>query len=194
MTKAPAPIDRIEIVPCDPRWPDTFAKEAGCIRAALRLHGEHAIEHIGSTAVPGLDAKPVIDILLIESDTARWPLFVAPLQGLGYVFWVDNPRRDRLFFVKGMPPLGSGRTHHVHVRVPADAQRECAFRDWLRAHPDDAARYAALKRELAAAHTDDRAAYTEGKTAFIEAMLQRAEAEAALAAPSANGAADAAAR
>lgn len=73
MTIAPAPIDYIEIVPCDPRWPDTFAKEAARIRAALPSHGEHAIEHIGSTAVPGLDAKPVIDILLIESDTARIP-------------------------------------------------------------------------------------------------------------------------
>ena len=171
MTTLPAPIDRIEIVTSDPRWPDTFAVEAVCIRAALLPHGEPVIEHIGSTAVPGLDAKPVIDILLIESDTERWPLFVAPLQGLGYALWADNPRRDRLFFVKGLPPIGSGRSHHVHVRVPADAQRECAFRDRLRAHPDEAARYAALKRRLAAAHADDREAYTEGKTAFIQATL-----------------------
>ncbi|MEP7102161.1 MAG: GrpB family protein [Burkholderiales bacterium] len=173
MTIAPAPNDRIEIVTSDPRWPAAFEIEAARIRAALRAHGEPAIEHIGSTAVPGLDAKPVIDILLIEADMARWPRFIAPLQALGYVFWADNPRRDRLFFVKGMPPAGSGRTHHVHVRTPADAQRECAFRDWLRAHAGDAARYAALKRELAAAHRDDREAYTEGKTAFIEAMLAR---------------------
>lgn len=174
MTIAPAPIDRIEIVTSDPRWPEAFATEAARIRAALHAHGEPvAIEHIGSTAVPGLDAKPVIDILLIEPDTTRWPGLVAPLQALGYVFWADNPRRDRLFFVKGMPPHGSGRTHHVHVRTPADAQRECAFRDRLRAHADDAARYAALKRELAAAHADDREAYTEGKTAFIEATLSK---------------------
>lgn len=105
MTILPAPIDRIEIVTSDPCWPDTFAIEAALIRAALLSHGEPAIEHIGSTAVPGLDAKPVIDILLIEPDTARWPLFVAPLQGLGYVLWADNPRRDRLFFVKGVLPL-----------------------------------------------------------------------------------------
>ena len=171
MTIAPAPIDGIEIVPSDPRWPEAFATEAARIRAALAAHGELAIEHIGSTAVAGLDAKPVIDMILIEADMARWPRWVAPLQALGYVLWVDNPRRDRLFFVKGMPPFGTGRTHHLHVRTPADSQRERLFRNWLRAHPEDATRYAALKRELAALHADDREAYTEGKTAFIEALL-----------------------
>lgn len=173
MTIAPATTDRIEIVPSDPRWAQAFAVEAARIRAVLPEHDGLVIEHIGSTAVPGLDAKPVIDILLIEPDTARWPLLVVPLQALGYVLWAENPRRDRLFFVKGMPPRGSGRTHHVHVRTPADAQRERAFRDWLRAHADDAARYAALKRELVAAHAADREAYTAGKTAFIEAILGR---------------------
>ena len=175
MTIAPALIDRIEIVPSDPRWPEAFAIEAACIRAALAAHGELAIEHVGSTAVPGLDAKPVIDMILIKADMTCWPLFVAPLQALGYVLWADNPRRDRLFFVKGMPPFGTGRTHHLHVRTPADSRRECMFRDWLRAHPEDATRYAALKRELAAAHADDREAYTEGKTAFIEALLREVD-------------------
>ncbi len=171
MTIAPAPPDRIEIVPADPHWPAAFAIEAAHIRAALAPHGEPAIEHIGSTAVPGLAAKPVIDILLIEPDGTRWPRFVEPLRNLGYVLWADNPRRDRLFFVKGMPPYGAQRTHHAHVRTPADARRELAFRDWLRAHADDAARYVALKHELAAAHAADREAYTDGKTAFIEAIL-----------------------
>lgn len=173
MTITPAGPDRIEIVPADPHWPAAFALEAARIRAVLAHRGDLALEHIGSTAVPGLAAKPVIDLLLIEPETRRWPHLVEPLQGLGYVLWADNPRRDRLFFVKGMPPFGARRTHHLHVRTPADAQRELAFRDRLRARPDDAARYAALKRELAAAHAADREAYTDAKTAFIEEILGR---------------------
>ncbi len=178
MSSVPTPSERIEIVPSDSRWSAAFALEAARIRAALPAHDDFALEHFGSTAVPGLDAKPVIDILLVARDPTRWSRFVLPLQDLHYVLWVDNPRRDRMFFVKGMPPVGPGRTHHLHVRVPADAQRERAFRDWLRAHAHDAARYAALKRALAAVHVDDREAYTEGKTAFIEAILQRAGARA----------------
>ena len=128
--------------------------------------GKFAIAHIGCTAVPGLDAKPVIDILLIAPAAVCWPPFVVPLRALGYVPWADNPRRDRLFFVKGVPPFGT-KPH------PSSA----------RAHADDAARYAALERELAAAHADDGDAYTEGKTGFIEAILQRAKAPAANATP-----------
>jgi GrpB-like predicted nucleotidyltransferase (UPF0157 family) len=173
MTITPAGPDRIEIVPADPHWPAAFALEAARIRAVLAHFGDLALEHIGSTAVPGLAAKPVIDLLLIEPEATRWPQFTEPLQGLGYVLWADNPRRDRLFFVKGMPPFGVRRTHHLHVRTPADAQRELAFRDWLRTHADDAARYAALKCELARVHAADRKAYTDGKTAFIEAILGR---------------------
>jgi GrpB-like predicted nucleotidyltransferase (UPF0157 family) len=190
MTTAPAPTDRIEIVPSDPRWPAAFEAEAARIRGALSSHGEFTIVHTGSTAVPGLDAKPVIDIVLIAPDAARWPQLVAPLQALGYLLWADNPRRDRLFLVKGMPPSGRGRTHHLHVRTPADAQRERVFRDWLCTHADDAARYAALKHALAAAHAGDREAYTEGKTAFVEAILRRASAATALPVASKNPATD----
>ncbi|MET0209647.1 MAG: GrpB family protein [Burkholderiaceae bacterium] len=178
MTIARNQLDRIEIVPSDPTWPVTFATEAARIRAALPAEYEHlTIEHIGSTAVPGLAAKPVIDLLLIASDTSRWPRLAVPLQELGYVRWDDNPRPDRVFFVKGLPPFGIGRTHHVHVRTPADAVDEIVFRDWLRAHAGDAARYAALKRELAARHVDDRQSYTEGKTAFVAEVLARARRE-----------------
>lgn len=98
--------------------------------------------------MPGLDAKPVIDILLIALAAVCWPPFVVPLRALGYVPWADNPRRDRLFFVKGVPPFGT------------------------KPHPSSAR-----------AHADDREAYTEGKTGFIEAILQRAKAPAANATP-----------
>ena len=82
---------------------------------------------------------------------------------------------DQMFFVKGMPPFGSRRTHHVHVRLPDDAARELAFRDLLRAHPALAREYEQLKERLAARYPTDRDAYTAGKTAFItEALAQRA--------------------
>ena len=83
-------------------------------------------------------------------DTASWPKLVDPVNSLGYVYWAENPRKDRMFFVKGMPPYGRQRTHHLHVRVPADAEAELSFRDKLREDPQLAKRYAALKEELAA--------------------------------------------
>src|SRR5471032_110049 len=106
--------DAMEIVDYDPRWPARFATEAPLVCAAL---GEQviAIEHFGSTAVPGLAAKPIIDILVAVRSLAAMGHAEAALAPLGYVFWRDNPKKDRLFFVKGMPPHGTGRSHHVHV-------------------------------------------------------------------------------
>ena len=91
-----------------------------------------------------------------------------------YVFWADNPRRDRLFFVKGMPPFGTRRTHHVHVRTPEDARTALLFCEHLRRHPEEAARYAALKRELSARNPTDRGAYTEGKARYVDDIVRRA--------------------
>ncbi|WP_034033129.1 GrpB family protein, partial [Pseudomonas aeruginosa] len=102
--------DRIEVLPADPAWPQRFAAEAEAIRTALALPGL-GIEHVGSTAVPGLDAKPIIDILLLPPPGHDPQRLVAPLEGLGYQFWRENPNTQRMFFVKGMPPFGHGRTH-----------------------------------------------------------------------------------
>jgi GrpB-like predicted nucleotidyltransferase (UPF0157 family) len=99
---------------------------------------------------------------------------IEPLARLGYVHWGDNPRQDRMFFVKGMPPFGIRRSHHLHVRVPADGLAELRFRDHLRRHARDAWHYAVLKQELATLHPTDRDAYTAGKAAFIAEMLARA--------------------
>jgi GrpB-like predicted nucleotidyltransferase (UPF0157 family) len=77
-----------------------------------------------------------------------------------------------MFFVKGMPPFGRRRSHHVHVRTPADTA-ELGFRDWLRRHPADAARYAKVKRELAELFKSDREAYTEAKGEFIQQILKQ---------------------
>jgi GrpB-like predicted nucleotidyltransferase (UPF0157 family) len=167
--------DRIEIVPYDPRWPDLFAAEAPLVRAAL---GDQviAIEHFGSTAIPGLAAKPIIDILVAVRSLAAMDNAEAALAPLGYVFWRDNPKRDRMFFVKGMPPYGARRTHHVHITEPSgEMWRRRIFRDYLIKHPEAAQNYEALKRDLMAQFPDDREAYTAGKTRFIDAIMTLAE-------------------
>ncbi|MFI5325812.1 MAG: GrpB family protein [Candidatus Rokuibacteriota bacterium] len=166
--------DRVEdLLAYDPTWPAQYDAEARAIRAALTGDADFELVHFGSTAIPGLAAKPIIDIMLISADQSGWPALIEPIEGLGYVFWAENPRRDRLFFVKGMPPFGTQRTHHVHVRTPEDARVALVFRDYLRHHPEEAARYAELKRELAARYPIDRDAYTEGKARYVDNIARK---------------------
>jgi GrpB-like predicted nucleotidyltransferase (UPF0157 family) len=157
--------DRVDLVSYDPRWPSLFDAEAVRIRAALSGMLDFALEHFGSTAIPGLPAKPIIDIMVIADAPSSWAGLVEPIQNIGYVFWADNPRRDRMFFVKGMPPFGERRTHHV----PRSDARGRASLD-----PEDLVRYASLKEELAARYPTDRDAYTEGKAQFVDEVLRRA--------------------
>jgi GrpB-like predicted nucleotidyltransferase (UPF0157 family) len=131
-----------------------------------------SLKHFGSTAIAHLRAKPIVDILLIHPQPGLWPDLIAPIASLGYVFWADNPRKDRMFFVKGMPPFGTRRTHHVHVRVPSDAEDELRFRDALRGDPMLARRYAELKDALAVRYPYDREAYTDAKADFITEVLR----------------------
>lgn len=171
-------MDEVELVSHDPSWPARYEAEAERLAAALPAGLVLRMEHFGSTAVPGLIAKPVIDILVAVSDIeeARAEA-VAPLEALGYAFWADNPRRDRLFFVKGLPPRAPRRTHHVHMMEPSAAMWDMLLiRDILREDPEEAARYAGLKRELAVRHRRDREAYTAAKSAYLAAMLARARA------------------
>lgn len=165
--------DRVEVVTADPHWPQRFAEEAEAIARAADLPGL-GIEHIGSTAVPGLDAKPIIDILLLPPPGSDPHRLIEPLQGLGYQYWAENPDTSRMFFVKGMPPLGRGRTHHVHVMDLNEASRRLLFRDWLRTHPEDARLYARVKHEMARRFPTDRDAYTEGKDEVVAQILGRA--------------------
>jgi GrpB-like predicted nucleotidyltransferase (UPF0157 family) len=166
--------DEVEIVAPDPTWPAKFTAEAARLRAALPADLVRRIDHIGSTAVPGLAAKPIIDIMLELTDFARAAETVPVLEALGYAFWGDNPDPRHRFFVLGMPPYGTGRTHHVHIyALAAKRERQLRFRDLLRADARAAAAYAALKHRLAAAHRSDREAYTQAKAGFIDDMLAR---------------------
>ena len=166
--------DTIEIVEPDSSWPDQFVTESRVIEEVLHPL-EPRIEHFGSTAVPNLPAKPIIDIFIIIGNVSVWPRLVAPLSSLGYIYWAENPRTDRMFFVKGIPPFGRRRSHHVHVRTPADTKAELDFRDWLRGHPIDAARYAKAKRALVERFKTDREAYTKAKGEFIQQIVLQAE-------------------
>jgi GrpB-like predicted nucleotidyltransferase (UPF0157 family) len=167
--------DAIVIVPYDPTWPALYAAEAARVRAALPRDLVVAIEHFGSTAVPGLAAKPVIDILVaVPSIAVARERAVAPLTALGYAFWADNPKRDRLFFVKGLPPAPR-RTHHIHMTEPeGEAWQRLRFRDHLRARPEAREAYLAVKLDLARRFPEDREAYTEGKQDFVDEIMRQA--------------------
>ena len=154
----------------DPRWPARFAEERERIAAALGTFAP-GIEHIGSTAVPGLAAKPILDILVGARLLPPGPEPVAALGHLGYDYLGEHGIPGRHFFARGWP-----RTHHLHlVEHGGDFwTSHLRFRDHLRAHPGEATAYAALKRELAARHGHDRSRYTEMKSTFIAAALARA--------------------
>ena len=168
-------MDEVEIVDYDPRWPILFDEEAERLRATLDPSLIVGLEHFGSTAIPGLSAKPIIDILIaVRSLADAQANFVEPLRNLDYVYWAENPRKDRLFFVKGMPPFGSRRSHHVHMTEPhGEMWQRLAFRDYLRAHPEEAAIYEQLKRRLATEYKRDREAYTDAKSAYVESVMRK---------------------
>ena len=170
----------IAIVPYDTAWPATFAAEATRIReslAALALR----IEHVGSTAVPGLAAKPVVDIQVSVRTLERLSAYFQPLSAIGYTH-VPLGDVDRVypFFQK---PSAWPSTHHIHLCVLGSnhERRHLAFRDYLRDHPPVADEYVQLKRILAAANHGDtlesREAYSLSKSAFIAAVLERASAD-----------------
>ncbi|MCY3506365.1 MAG: GrpB family protein [Chloroflexi bacterium] len=165
----------IEIVDYDPAWPDAFTGISQAVAAAL---GPLAlrIEHVGSTAVPGLGAKPIIDIDVVIESPRVLPLVVEALSTLGYTHEGDGGISGREAFRREVPADGSRQawpTHHLYV-CPRDSEelgRHLRFRDYLRSHPEAAARYEALKRDLAHRYANDIDAYIEGKSAFVERIL-----------------------
>jgi len=167
--------DKIEIVEYDPNWPILYLREEALLRQALHAAPQLAIEHFGSTSIQGLAAKPIIDIMISVVTRDYWAHLIEPIKGLGYAFWDENPKKDEMFFVKGMLPFGKRRTHHVHVYDFQGLRwkKELAFRGYLRSHPEVAQRYEILKRELAAKFTFDREAYTEAKTEFIQNIAKQ---------------------
>lgn len=160
----------VNLTPHRELWHQLFAEEEARLREAI---GEHviAIEHIGSTAVCGLSAKPIIDIAAAVGEAADAEQCVKPLEDIGYEYRGESGIAGRYYFVKGEP-----RTHHLHmVRLSSDLWRShLLFRNYLRQNREVAEEYERLKKDLAEKYKRDREAYTEGKTTFIEEVLKKA--------------------
>jgi GrpB-like predicted nucleotidyltransferase (UPF0157 family) len=162
----------IRVVEYDPAWPRMAEEELGRVEEAVGAWAVR-LEHVGSTAVPGLAAKPIVDLQLSVVAMESRERYVVALQGLGYLFAPAPDQPDHHFFAK---PPERPRTHHLHVCAAHGEQehRHLAVRDFLRAHAGEAAAYAALKREIVARHPQDRLAYIDGKDAYVAALEQRA--------------------
>jgi GrpB-like predicted nucleotidyltransferase (UPF0157 family) len=161
---------KILLVDYDPRWPELFQREAGKIRTAL---GPRAlrIEHTGSTSVPGLAAKPVIDMLLVVADSAQEETYVPDLERAGYVLRIREAAWYQHRMFKGTNP-----DSHLHVFSAgcAEIERVLAFRDRLRSHPPDRALYERTKKALVQKEWKYGQNYADAKTAVIEEILNRA--------------------
>jgi GrpB-like predicted nucleotidyltransferase (UPF0157 family) len=167
--------DEVAVVAYDPQWPGIFQKERRHLLRCLPAHLIRRIEHFGSTAVPGLSAKPIVDMLVEVSDLEQTHLQMAPiLEAQGYEYF-ERPTHD-----DDKPPVYAWfikrdeqgrRTHHIHM---VDGSSEHAhhwnrllFRDYLIAHPDTAREYGNLKTRLAALHHGDRIRYSIAKADFV---------------------------
>jgi GrpB-like predicted nucleotidyltransferase (UPF0157 family) len=165
--------DLIIVVDSDPTWPALFADQAATLRRALGPVAMR-IDHIGSTSVVGLAAKPIIDVQISVASLEPTEPFRVPLESLGYVFHGENPELTKRYFRE---PPGARRTH-IHVRRAGSFSEQFAllFRDYLRARPDEADTYAHLKRELALTYREDREGYTNAKQPYIYTLIARADA------------------
>lgn len=156
---------KVVVVPYDSRWPEKFEEEAANIR---EIFGETAIrlDHIGSTSVPGLAAKPIIDLLGQVDDITVVDPFNDLLAVLGYEAMGEYGLPGRRFFRKG----GEQRTHHLHIyeKQSPEVRRHLAFRDYLRCHPVKKEAYGALKVKLAEQHSYNIEEYIDGKDPFIK--------------------------
>ncbi len=167
----------LTVVSYDPTWPSRFAVEAKRVLACFEPDVAR-LEHVGSTAVPGLDAKPIVDMMLGTERMEAIEACIPALVDLGYEYIAEHeavmPERRFLAFPKDRP-----RSFHLHAVEIGSAfwRRHLLFRNFLRAHPEEARSYAELKHELAARFDSDREGYTDAKTEFIRERERRAERE-----------------
>jgi GrpB-like predicted nucleotidyltransferase (UPF0157 family) len=164
--------EEVSLFPYDPAWPRLFEDEKRHLLDCLPQDLIRRIEHFGSTAIPGLAAKPIVDMLVEVTSLEETKARIAPvLEGQGYdYFWRATHGEDGppfyAWFIKRNP--AGTRTHHVHM-IESDFEHwdRLLFRDYLIDHPKTAKEYEALKLRLAEDHPNDRIAYTNGKTEFV---------------------------
>jgi GrpB-like predicted nucleotidyltransferase (UPF0157 family) len=164
------PDQPVEIADYDPAWVEAFAEQQARLTPLLAPWLAAPIEHFGSTAVPGLRAKPVVDILAPVRSLADAARAIPLLEQDGWLHWPDDPHRHtRLWFLRPRP---DSRTHHLHlIQDPARIASLLAFRDALRSDPTLRHDYESLKTRLAAQHRTDREAYTNAKADFTGRAL-----------------------
>ena len=162
----------VRVVPHDPAWTEAFETEATALRFTL---GDEAlaVHHIGSTAVPGLSAKPTVDVLVEVRIIGRVDDFDGTMSEKGYEAWGEYGIPGRRFFVKNR---GSVRTHNIHVFEAGtpEGERHLAFRDYLIQHPQTARACGDLKEDLATKFPTDIEAYMDGKDAFVKEIESEA--------------------
>lgn len=166
----------VRLEPYDPAWVVAFEKEKSLLESAFGGR-VLAIEHIGSTSVPGLTAKPIIDMVLAVDSFADLNYFSKRFQTLGYEYMPERMFSDRKFLPKGPP---DNRTHHLNIVLKDDPEqwvKPIVFRNYLRNHDEDRDEYARIKIALAAKYAHDRAAYTSAKNDFILSILRKAASE-----------------
>ena len=173
--------EEVAIVPYDPSWPVSFARERDHLRACLPSELVGRIEHFGSTAVPGLAAKPVVDLLVEVTDLERAQQKIVPILEAQRYDYLWRPTRGDdgepfyAWFIKRDAASGV-RTHHIHmVERHFPHWDSLFFRDYLIGHPETAREYERLKRHLANDVPHDRVAYTRGKAAFIDRVTEQAK-------------------
>ena len=162
----------VTVVDYNPAWPELFAAERDLIAPVL---GDHLLEcyHIGSTAVPGLAAKPIIDLMVVVRDVALVDALAAQFEAFGYEYLGEFGMAGRRYMRKG----GGERTHQIHIfdlKSEHHIVRHLALRDYLRARPAACAAYAELKRQLAAQFPYDIAGYCDGKDALVQELELKA--------------------
>ncbi len=164
--------DDILIHNYNPAWEKLAEAEINTIKEMVDFQFV-SIEHIGSTAVPNLSSKPIIDIFIVLKSIKDADHWIKPLEAMGYVFWDENPDKSHLRFFKGMPPFGAKRTHHIHIvdELNNTFEHRILFRNILRRDEKIRNEYEKLKLQLANSHSHDREEYTDRKSEFIKDVL-----------------------
>lgn len=161
----------VKILPHNEQWHQLFAEEKARLQNVI---GQFvvSIEHVGSTSVCGIAAKPILDMAVAISDKASGEKCVAPLENIGYIYRGENGIAGRFYFIKGAP----ARTHHLHMLLAdsKELKNHLAFRDYLFQTPEAALEYDRLKKDLASRYPNDRDAYLDGKAEFVERILKAA--------------------
>jgi GrpB-like predicted nucleotidyltransferase (UPF0157 family) len=163
----------VVLVRHNPKWAHSFSRES---KALQKVFGKDAldIQHVGSTAIPGILAKPIIDIALIVSSLHKVRRYTKKLQILGYTLKKNDPRTERLFFTKGSEER---RTHYLHIGEYGSGYAEdmILFRNYLRKYKNAVKKYSELKSKLAKQYQHTRAMYTARKEKFVKEIVEKAE-------------------